>query len=134
MTLLVSKNVNLSNSWLFIMCADGGWIATHPIPSDKGAVSSTSILAKNNWQVIQSVLDVDTDLYDNSWDGQLLQKLRWLYSSCMDDTKLDYLGQAPLQRFVNDIRKIYRGSSVEFLHSKSGLSNALGYLHSRGGH
>ncbi|KAL4074557.1 hypothetical protein V8B97DRAFT_2022777 [Scleroderma yunnanense] len=114
--------------------ANGGWIASHPIPGDKGSISAFSTLSEKNWQVIQKVLEDDVDLYDDSWDTQLLQKLRLLYASCMDEAKLDYLGQAPLQRFVNNIRRIYRGKDTDFVHTipRSGLSNALGYMHSRG--
>ncbi|KAF9233936.1 hypothetical protein BU15DRAFT_90170 [Melanogaster broomeanus] len=103
--------------------ANGGWIASHSIPGDKGAINSYSVLAEQNWHVIQKVLESDASGYDNSWDDQLLHKLRTLYNSCMDEGKLDYLGQVPLQQFVNNIRKIYRGRR---------LSNALGYMHSRG--
>lgn len=114
--------------------ANGGWIATHPIPGDKGSISTFSLLAEKNWHVIQQVLEVDTESYDNSWDDQLLSKLRVLYASCMDEAKLDYLGDLPLQRFVNNIRGIYRGRSSDHLltNPRSGLSNALGYMHSRG--
>ncbi|KAG6334876.1 hypothetical protein ID866_4217 [Astraeus odoratus] len=114
--------------------ANGGWIATHPIPGDKGSVSAFSILTEKNWQVIQRVLEADVDSYDNTWDDQLLYKLRGLYASCMDEAKLDYVGQTPLQRFVNNIRRIYRGQPTDsvFTNPRSGLSNALGYMHSRG--
>lgn len=52
----------------------------------------------------------------------------------MDEVKLDYLGEVPLQHFVNTIRKIYRGKRVDVdaLNPRQGLSNALGYIHSRG--
>lgn len=52
----------------------------------------------------------------------------------MDEVKLDYLGQVPLQKFVNNIRKIYRGKRVDAnaVNPRQGLSNALGYMHSRG--
>ncbi|KIJ69577.1 hypothetical protein HYDPIDRAFT_24406 [Hydnomerulius pinastri MD-312] len=114
--------------------ANGGWMASHPIPGDKGRIGSFTVLAEENWQVIQKVLESDTSLYDNSWDDQLLHKLRTLYGSCMDEAKLDYLGQAPLQRFVNNIRKIYRGrhADVTVLNPRQGLSNALGFMHSKG--
>ncbi|KAI6009923.1 Metalloprotease [Pisolithus microcarpus] len=114
--------------------ANGGWIAAHPIPGDKGSISTFSLLAEKNWQVIQQVLEDDIESYDNSWDDQLLSKLRGLYASCMDEVKLDYLGDLPLQRFVNNIREIYRGRSSDYVltNPRSGLSNALGYMHSRG--
>ncbi|KAF8835433.1 zincin [Paxillus ammoniavirescens] len=114
--------------------ANGGWIASHPIPGDKGAINSFSVLAEQNWHVIQQVLESDASKFDNSWDDQLLRKLRTLYNSCTDEAKLDYLGQGPLQQFVNNIRKIYRGSRIGFnaVNPRQGLSNALGYMHSRG--
>jgi endothelin-converting enzyme len=109
-------------------------MASHPIPGDKGAVNSFSVLSEQNWQVIQNILGSDASIDDDSWDNQLLLKLRTLYVSCMDEAKLDYLGQAPLQQFVNNIRKIYRGKRVDVnsLNPRMGLSNALGYMHSRG--
>ncbi|KAF9239581.1 Metalloprotease [Melanogaster broomeanus] len=114
--------------------SNGGWIASHSIPGDKGAINSYSVLAEQNWHVIQKVLESDASGYDNSWDDQLLHKLRTLYNSCMDEGKLDYLGQVPLQQFVNNIRKIYRGRRVNLnvINPRQGLSNALGYMHSRG--
>ena len=132
-TLLVSKPRGCNVLVLFIH-ADGGWIASHPIPGDKGSIGVFSVLSEKNWQVIQKVLEADADMYDDSWDAQLIRKLRELYVSCMDEAKLDYLGQDPLQRFVNNIRKIYRGKSTDFVHTipRSGLSNALGFMHSRG--
>ncbi|KAH7889832.1 Metalloprotease [Phlebopus sp. FC_14] len=115
----------------FYEFANGGWIASHPIPGDKGSIGSFTVLAEQNWQVIQKVLESDTSLYDNAWDDQLLRKVRTLYKSCTDEAKLDYLGQVPLQRFVNNVRKIYRGKRTD-LAPRQGLSNALGYMHSRG--
>lgn len=114
--------------------SDGGWMASHPIPGDKGAINSFTVLTEQNWQVLRNLLESDTAIYDDSWDDQLLRKLRTLYASCMDEVKLDYLGQAPLQQFVNTIREIYRGRRVDLntVSPRQGLSNALGYMHSRG--
>ncbi|KIK45057.1 hypothetical protein CY34DRAFT_782039 [Suillus luteus UH-Slu-Lm8-n1] len=52
----------------------------------------------------------------------------------MDEARLDYLGQEPLQKFVNTIRKLYRGKTTQayIMNPRQGLSNALGFLHSRG--
>jgi len=117
-----------------ITTLDGGWIASHPIPGDKGAINSFSVLSEENAQVILKLLEGDSSIEDNSWDDQLLRKIRILYTSCMDEARLDYLGQEPLQKFVNTIRKLYRGTSTygQIMNPRQGLSNALGYLHSRG--
>ncbi|KAG1835663.1 Metalloprotease [Suillus variegatus] len=114
--------------------ANGGWIASHPVPGDKGAINSFSVLSEQNAHVILKLLEGDSSIQDNTWDDQLLHKIRILYTSCMDETRLDYLGQEPLQKFVNTIRKLYRGRTIQgyTMNPRQGLSNALGYLHSRG--
>lgn len=135
MTLRVSRHVVVP---CLLRCSitvsDGGWIASHPVPGDKGAVNSFSVLSEQNAQVILKILEGDSSIQDNSWDDQLLRKIRVLYTSCMDEARLEYLGQEPLQKFVNTIRKLYRGktTSVDIMNPRQGLSNALGYLHSRG--
>lgn len=114
--------------------ANGGWIASHPIPGDKGAINAFSVLSEQNAHVILKLLEGDSSIQDNSWDDQLLHKIRILYTSCMDEARLDYLGQEPLQKFVNTIRKLYRGKPGQpyTMSPRQGLSNALGYMHSRG--
>ncbi|OAX38899.1 zincin [Rhizopogon vinicolor AM-OR11-026] len=113
--------------------ANGGWIETHPIPGDKGAVNSFSVLSEQNAQVILKLLEDDSSIQDDSWDDQLLRKIHITYTSCMDETRLDYLGQEPLQKFVNTIRKFYRGKNYAYImNPRQGLSDALGYLHSQG--
>jgi endothelin-converting enzyme len=116
-----------------ITTSDGGWIETHPIPGDKGAINSFSVLSEQNAQVILKLLEGDSSIQDDSWDDQLLRKIHIMFTSCMDEARLDYLGQEPLQKFVNTIRKLYRGkTNAHLMNPRQGLSNALGYLHSRG--
>lgn len=135
MTLQVSQHVVcIVSAALLITTSDGGWIASHPVPGDKGAINSFSVLSEQNAHVILKLLEGDSSIQDNSWDDQLLHKIRILYTSCMDEARLDYLGQEPLQKFVNTIRKLYRGKTTQAytMNPRQGLSNALGYLHSRG--
>ncbi|KAG1748986.1 Metalloprotease [Suillus paluster] len=114
--------------------ANGGWIASHPIPGDKSAITSFSVLSEENAQVILKLLEGDSSTQHDSWDVQLLRKIHILHTSCMDEARLDYLGQEPLQKFVNTIRKLYRGKNTQAytMNPRQGLSNALGFLHSRG--
>ncbi|KAH7909726.1 Metalloprotease [Hygrophoropsis aurantiaca] len=119
----------------FFDFANGGWISSHPIPGDKGGVSNFQLVAEQNGQLLQKLLETKPKFpsHLDSYDEQLLHKLRTLYSSCMDESKLDYIGQEPLQHFVNNIKKLYRGQSTNTdLAGSQGLSNALAYLHSRG--
>ncbi|EIW85424.1 Metalloprotease [Coniophora puteana RWD-64-598 SS2] len=119
----------------FFEFANGNWIESHPIPGDKSGVSSFSQLSDQNLLVLRKILEDDKSLTD-SYDDQLLLKLRTLYGSCMDETKLNYIGQEPLQNVVDTIRKLYSGSStapgVDDAKANQGLSNALAYVHSRG--
>jgi endothelin-converting enzyme len=135
MTLRVSRHVFVPCLLRYLIkTPDGGWIESHPIPGDKGAINSFSVLSEQNAQVILKLLEGDSSVQDDSWDDQLLRKIHILYTSCMDEARLDYLGQEPLQKFVNTIRKLYRGKTTNayIMNPRQGLSNALGYLHSRG--
>ncbi|KAH7929791.1 zincin [Leucogyrophana mollusca] len=115
--------------------ANGGWISSHPIPGDKGGISNFQVVAEKNGQLLQKLLETKPKFPSqmDSYDEQLLGKLRTLYGSCMDESKLDYIGQQPLRRFVDTIKRLYRGegTNVDFV-NRQGLSNAVAFLHSRG--
>lgn len=75
----------------------------------------------------------------DSYDEQILKKLRGLYSSCMDEERLDARGEQPLKHFVQTVRDLFRseGTVIGVAHSqdekkRNGLTAAIAYLHSRG--
>lgn len=133
-------------SILTAICVAGGWTKAHPIPADKGRFGQFNVLAQENQQIIREILESDviplSTPATRSYDEQILKKLRGLYSSCMNEDKLDQLGEKPLFQFVQTIRDLFRGESTEMGVARGedrdkdeeskGLTAALSYLHSRG--
>jgi hypothetical protein len=82
---------------------------------------------------------------DTDYDALVLEKLRALYSSCLDEPYLARLGQDPLMRVVRTIRMLFwekntlSGTPAEDEEMSAaskikgdGLTAALAYVHSRG--
>ncbi|KAI0720938.1 metalloprotease [Cerioporus squamosus] len=126
--------------------ANGGWLKSNPIPSDKGSFGHFEEIALQNRRLLQQILSEDASshfsaasaLTSNPYDEALLKKLRGLYDSCMDEDHLDDLGEAPLKDMANKIRELFRGkTTVVDAESKSEkerdrLTATVAYLHSRG--
>jgi endothelin-converting enzyme len=118
---------------------DGGWLKSHPLPSDKSSYGSFEALYQENKLVLKSILEkkAPTSL-SPSYDEQLLRKLRGLYSSCMDEDELNAMGPAPLVDFVGIVRRLFRGKQTEVSvtgkddDKEHNLTAALAFLHSRG--
>jgi endothelin-converting enzyme len=121
---------------------DGGWIAAHPLPADKGSFGQFEALSQDNKRVIQHFLETPsaTSSFTTSHDEVLLQKLRGFYSSCLKENRLDELGTEPLIHFVKTVQRLFRGTGPEITAEKDeksgltvkGLTAALAFLHSRG--
>ncbi|KAF4608964.1 hypothetical protein EYR40_001317 [Pleurotus pulmonarius] len=129
--------------------ANGGWLAAHPLPADKGSFGNFEALAQQNKQLIQQILEGDrTPAYKTpafmhapSYDEQLLKKLRGLYASCTDEKALNEIGVEPLWQVAHTVRKLFSGKSTEISAkdaeddaetARKGLTSALAFLHSRG--
>lgn len=135
---------------------DGGWLNSHPLPSDKGSFGNfegeASInvfhhyqkltrqiaLAQQNKQVIQQLLETEPSTSSGSYDDQLLLKLRDFYSSCLNEDKLNEIGSEPLIHFVQTLKKLYSGNDTKVSYASEqdkkihGLTAATAFLHSRG--
>ncbi|KAJ7090282.1 hypothetical protein B0H15DRAFT_948792 [Mycena belliarum] len=125
----------------FFDFANGGWIATHPLPAEKGSFGQFEALAQANKRIIQHFLETPstTSSFTTSSDEQLLQKLRGFYSSCLNENRLDEVGTEPLIRFVKALQGLLRGEGREVTpktgangEQHKGLTAALAFLHSRG--
>nr|GAT59620.1 endothelin-converting enzyme 1 [Mycena chlorophos] len=123
----------------FFDYANGGWIASHPLPADKGSFGQFEALSVDNKRVVQHFLETpsSTSSFTTDADEQLLQKLRGFYNSCLNEDRLDEIGTEPLLRFVKTLEKLYEGESLEVTaadekKSNKGLTAALAFLHSRG--
>lgn len=82
---------------------------------------------------------------DDPYDALVLQKLRSLYTSCMNEDLLDARGTEPLLHILQTVRKLYKGETTviddakatydddeDDKHERSGLTAAIAYLHSKG--
>lgn len=134
---------------------DGGWLKQHPIPSDKGSFGNFEALAQQNRRLIQQILSEDSSsvyseittssAHDDHYDVLVLQKLRSLYASCINEDLLDARGAEPLLHVLQTVRKLYKGETTviddakmafdddeDDKHERSGLTAAIAYLHSKG--
>ncbi|KAF9453276.1 zincin [Macrolepiota fuliginosa MF-IS2] len=124
----------------FYEYVNNGWLKAHPLPADKSSYGNFEALAQQNKQVIQQILESsdesESNLARDSDDKEILQKLRDMYSSCLNEAQLDEIGSSPLTHFIQTIRKLFREedtdiSATEGKKSK-GLTAALAFIHSRG--
>jgi endothelin-converting enzyme len=117
---------------------DNGWLKQNPLPADKGSFGNFNALAKQNKDVIRSILESDgtPSLAEvSSYDAQILGKLRGMYSSCMDEKRLNKIGEAPLKNLVKTIKELYAGKDLDLPPAEKrvvGRTAALAFLHSRG--
>jgi len=115
---------------------DGGWLASHPLPADKGSFGNFEALAQENKQIIKKILE--STPATSSIDDEILSKLQNLYASCLDETMLDDIGQEPLLHLVRTVRKLFKGNDTDITstgtvdHHDKGLTAAITFLHSRG--
>ncbi len=82
----------------------------------------------------------------DKWDNSTLKTIQDLYKECLNESKLDEVGQKPLLDQIRVVRGLYNGStSIEpnlvtqeagaqatSNFASKGLTAALAYLHSRG--
>ncbi|KZT28481.1 metalloprotease [Neolentinus lepideus HHB14362 ss-1] len=148
--ILLSANILSSLDTSYDPCenfydfANGGWLANHPLPADKGNFGIFNALAQSNQQVIRQILEsseYSAILYpEESADKTLLKKLRGLYQSCMNEDQLNDIGPTPLIRLVETVQALYRGKTTivdaaakdDAEKERDGLTAAIAFLHSRG--
>ncbi|KXN90536.1 Endothelin-converting enzyme 1 [Leucoagaricus sp. SymC.cos] len=95
---------------------NNGWLKAHPLPADKSSYGKFEALAQQNKQVIQRILessDENAPLAQDPYDREILQKLRDMYSSCLNESLLDEIGGAPLEHFVETIRNLFREKDTD---------------------
>ncbi len=95
-TVLRNMNISVDPCEDFYNYSCGGWEARNTIPSGYGSYSLFSSVSRNNIIQIQKLL---TGSFGGSIDA--VDRIRTLYSSCMDLDELNKLGSSPLVDIVN---------------------------------
>ncbi|KAH8829537.1 endothelin-converting enzyme 1 [Flagelloscypha sp. PMI_526] len=96
----------------FYEFSNGGWLQKNPVPASKSSYGSFEVLAVENKKVLRKILEGDNQFSDK-YDAMLLEKLQGFYDSCMDEERLDQVGDAPLKAFVNTLRNVYSGNTTD---------------------
>lgn len=125
----------------------------HAIPSDKGRYGRFQALSQQNLRLVQQILSEDSStIYsmatlssqiEDPNDTLVLEKLRGLYSSCMNEEIINGRGSDPLLRIVHAVRSLYNGKTTiihgvaqdvkdEYEKKRKGLTAAIAYLQSKG--
>ncbi|KAF5358499.1 hypothetical protein D9756_001692 [Leucocoprinus leucothites] len=139
-TILSSLDTTQDPCENFYEYVNNGWLKAHPLPADKSSFGNFEALARQNKQVIQRILESSGEnalLSQDPYDQEILEKIRDMYSSCLNEPLLDGIGSAPLEHFVETLRKLFREEDTDISLRKGrkkskGLTAALAFLHSQG--
>src|SRR5262249_6694147 len=99
----------------FYQFACGGWMARHPIPSDRAQWATFDELQERNNQKLREILEEA-----QAHPTEETRKIGNYYASCMDETGIDARGVMPLQPELNRIAS---------LKNRAGLPSLLAALH-----
>lgn len=131
----------------FYQFANGGWLAAHPIPAEKGLFGSAQWIDQRNKDLLKRILeapieDVVSSMHEmdeatRQADRDNLKSLNRFYASCMDEDALDRKGSEPLVKIVKEVVASWQGSQGLAGQASSGsrlqrLTDTLLFLHSRG--
>ena len=75
----------------------GGWVKKNPIPSGHSRYSPFAQLDQRNKDALIGILEGNKDD-----DIEAIQKLRFLYQLCLNETQLDFLGAKPLVTLIQN--------------------------------
>ena len=118
----VNMDVTVKPCDNFYQYANGGWLKTNPVPSDKSRWGSFEQLADHNRDVLKSILDEVSARRD--WPkGSIQQKVSDFYASGMDEAAIEKAGVGPLKPWLAIVDGVKTGAD---------LAPALGELRAAG--
>ncbi|KAH8813440.1 endothelin-converting enzyme 1 [Flagelloscypha sp. PMI_526] len=120
----------------FYEFSNGGWLQLNPVPASKSSYGSFEVLAVENKKVLRKILE-GGNRFSDKHDGMLFDKLQGFYDSCIDEERLNKVGDAPLRAFIDSLRMIYSGNTMDkgidgTVTGGSDITAALTFLHSHG--
>ncbi|KAG0360773.1 hypothetical protein BG005_010001 [Podila minutissima] len=94
----------------FSTFACGGFEEREEIPADEESVGYFKLVQKQNNRIIRSILSSESNKpiaiigdHDSDAEGSNLQKLRALFTSCMDEDQINKVGRQPV---VDEVKKL----------------------------
>ncbi|HUK34414.1 MAG TPA: M13 family metallopeptidase [Vicinamibacterales bacterium] len=91
----------------FYQFACGGWMASHPVPSDRATWSRFDELQERNDQILHDILDKAA-----AHPTRETQKIGDYYASCMDEHVIDAKGVTPLQPELDRIAALTKRAQL----------------------
>ena len=88
----------------FFRHANGGWLATHPIPDDKSGWGVFNLVDEATRARVRGI--VEATLVAHPAPGSEAQKIADLYASYMDEARIDALGLKPLATEMDRVAAI----------------------------
>jgi len=101
--------------------ANGGWLASHPIPGAYSRFGRFEELADRNRETLHTILEADRNT--GAKPGTSEQKLGDFYASCMDEAKIEAEGTRPLQAEF---------ARIDAISSVKNLQDEIASFHNRG--
>jgi predicted metalloendopeptidase len=106
----------------FYQYANGGWLKTHPIPSDRASYGSFQELSDRNREVLGKILE-ETSARSDWPEGSNEQKVGDFYAAGMDEAAIEKAGTKPLAPLF---------AAIDKLKAPGDLPAVLAQLHARG--
>jgi len=116
-----SSNEGLHADWIdksvdpakdFFSYANGNWQKQNPIPAAYARWGTFSVLAKQNEEVINQLLE-DASKDSKSAPGSIEQKVGDFYATGMDEKAVDAAGAKPLQSVFDSISAVHDQTSLQ---------------------
>src|SRR5271157_5138023 len=105
----------------FYQYACGTWMKNNPIPSDQASWGRFDELQEHNRDVLHEIAEKDSQ--PSPTRTPIEQKVGDYWTACMDETRINALGTAPLKAEL---------ARIATIQGRAGLAVELGRLHSMG--
>jgi putative endopeptidase len=105
----------------FYQYSCGTWLKNNPIPSDQASWGRFDELQEHNRDILHQIAEKDSQ--PSPTRTPLEQKVGDFWAACMDESRINSLGAAPLKAEL---------AKIAAIQDKAGLANELGRLHAMG--
>jgi len=121
------------------LVSGGGFESKYEIPPDQSALDHFYLVNEKNQLILRSFLDAKNFTAPKASSGdpvdqRNLAKLQGLYSSCMDEDRINEVGSKPLHDEIQTVLDLFPASESDKTseQTKTSLSKTLAYLNTMG--